>query len=420
MVPEGWKETTLGTVSKAITSGSRDWAQYYSERGAKFIRMTNLRRSGIHLDLSDLKYVAVNSSSGDGKRTQLRPDDILISITAELGKIGIVPEGIGEAYINQHTALIRIDSAKACPRFVAYLLSSYPMNVQINRMNDSGAKAGLNLPTLRAIRLMLPPLLEQEKLDEILSSWDRAIEAVERLIENSECEKRALMRRLLLGRDRFAKYQGRPPEFVKLKTLCTVRRGASPRPISDPKWFAEAGRGWVRISDVTASQTEHLEATEQYLSDLGVGKSVAVDPGELIMSICATIGVPKVVGVPVCIHDGFVVFRSLDEQLNTSFLYHYLAFYSERLVNSGQPGTQKNLNTTIVGDIEFPDISHKEQADIAAVLDTQDREVRVLKEQHFCLVQEKKALMQQLLTGKRRVKVDRDVDEIVQGASGHG
>ncbi|WP_245822072.1 restriction endonuclease subunit S [Actinobacillus succinogenes] len=167
---KGWEYIKLGDIATTVTSGSRDWAKYYSDTGAKFIRMTNLNRNGINLLLDDLKFVNVKSNSSDGKRTALQANDILMSITAELGKIGFIPENFGEAYINQHTALIRIDPSKAYAKFIAYVLSSRTMNQTINSLNDAGAKAGLNLPTIRALSLNIPPLSEQIKIAEILSA----------------------------------------------------------------------------------------------------------------------------------------------------------------------------------------------------------------------------------------------------------
>ena len=118
-----------------------------------------------------------------------------------------------------------------------------------------------------------------------------------------------------------------------------------------------------------------------------------------------TIGVPKIVGIPVCIHDGFVLFRDLNPELSLPFLFHFLELMTEKLASDGQPGTQKNLNTSIVGNIQFPDISKREQDDIAAILRLAGNEIRVSERQIEILRQEKSALMQQLLTGKRRVKL---------------
>lgn len=116
--------TQVNDISEKVTSGSRNWAQYYSDKGSKFIRMTNLQRESIYLNLDDLKFVDIETNSTDGKRTSLEFGDILMSITAELGKIGWVHEGLGESYINQHTALIRLNHEKAYSKYIAYLLSS--------------------------------------------------------------------------------------------------------------------------------------------------------------------------------------------------------------------------------------------------------------------------------------------------------
>ncbi|MDA7531767.1 restriction endonuclease subunit S, partial [Akkermansiaceae bacterium] len=170
-----WSEIRLGDIAKTVTSGSRDWAQYYAEEGSKFIRMTNLSRGGIQLLLEDLRFVKLDDDSSEGKRTSLAENDILISITAELGKIGIVPSNFGTAYINQHTALVRLDFERADARFVAHKLSSKSMNNKINRLNDSGAKSGLNLPTIRSFPISVPTFPEQKKIADFLTSVDDRI-----------------------------------------------------------------------------------------------------------------------------------------------------------------------------------------------------------------------------------------------------
>lgn len=90
----------------------------------------------------------------------------------------------------------------------------------------------------------------------------------------------------------------------KIGELAKVRRGASPRPIDDPKYFG-GEVGWVRIVDVSASR-KYLQTTSQYVSPLGESLSVRVDKGDLIMSIAGTVGRPILIDIPACIHDGFV------------------------------------------------------------------------------------------------------------------
>ena len=193
-----WEEKKLGEISSLITSGSRNWAQHYSESGSKFVRMTNLTRNGIGLLLENMKYVSLPLSGSEGARTSLDHNDILISITAELGKIGWIPDGFGEAFINQHTALVRPRSTSANSRFIAYCLSSAAMNKRINRLNDSGAKSGLNLSTIRSISLAVPSLPEQTKIANVLSAIDRKIERVATQITETQTFKRGLLQQMFV------------------------------------------------------------------------------------------------------------------------------------------------------------------------------------------------------------------------------
>ncbi|WP_281646274.1 restriction endonuclease subunit S [Parendozoicomonas sp. Alg238-R29] len=197
-----WEEIPLGKISESVTSGSRDWAKYYSNSGSKFIRMTNLPRDNINLKLDDLKFVDVQCGSSDGRRTSLQYGDILISITAELGKIGWVPDDLGEAYINQHVALVRIRHELSYSKFIAFQLSSKAMNYRINRLNDSGAKAGLNLSTIRSIYIKIPEIAEQKKVSTVLVAADLEIKKHQTKLTHLKQEKKALMQQLLTGKRR--------------------------------------------------------------------------------------------------------------------------------------------------------------------------------------------------------------------------
>lgn len=104
-----------------VTSGSRGWARFYSSGGSAFIRITNLTREKIYLDLTDLKFVHLPAGLSEAERTQVRAGDVLISITADIGIIGYVDDRVSlPAYINQHVAIVRLDSSQIDTKFVAY------------------------------------------------------------------------------------------------------------------------------------------------------------------------------------------------------------------------------------------------------------------------------------------------------------
>jgi type I restriction enzyme, S subunit len=185
-------------------------------------------------------------------------------------------------------------------------------------------------------------------------------------------------------------------EVRKLGEISAVKRGASPRPINDPKWFG-GHYGWVRISDVTSSN-KYLRQTKDYLSDEGVKNSVKIKKGEVILSICATIGRPIIVDMDACIHDGFVWFDGLTKDIDREFLYYFFERNEENLASQRQTGTQGNLNTSIISNIYLPIPTFLEQKRIAEILCTVDDAIEETEMIIDKTKELKKGLMQKLLT----------------------
>jgi type I restriction enzyme, S subunit len=175
-----WSIQKSAALLEFVTSGSRGWAQYYSESGPAFVRIGNLDHDTIALDMRDVQCVSPPSNA-EGARTRLRPGDILISITAELGMVGLVPEDLGEAYINQHIALARPKSG-VDPRYLAWFFASEGKQ-QLLDMRRGMTKAGLGLDDIRNVDVVVPPLSEQRrivgKLEALQSRSRRAREALD-------------------------------------------------------------------------------------------------------------------------------------------------------------------------------------------------------------------------------------------------
>ncbi len=190
-------------------------------------------------------------------------------------------------------------------------------------------------------------------------------------------------------------------EVKRLGDIARIQRGASPRPIDSPVWFDEnSAVGWVRISDVTKSGM-FLYETSQRLSPLGIQQSRPVASGNLIMSICATVGRPIITEINVCIHDGFVVFDNL--KADTLFTYYILKRIEPQWSRHGQTGSQMNLNTGLINGTFLPVPPLPEQRAIAEALGDVDallgaQEKLIAKKRAL-----KQAAMQELLTGKKRL-----------------
>jgi type I restriction enzyme S subunit len=245
--------------------------------------------------------------------------------------------------------------------------------------------------------LYTPSLIEQTKIASFLSAVDEKISQLTRKHELLSQYKQGMMQKLFSQQLRFKADDGR--EFGEweekiIGEIANIKRGASPRPITDAKWFDEESKvGWVRISDVSKSKKILVE-TEQYLSNEGIQKSRFIPKGNIIMSICATIGKPIYTGFDVCIHDGFVVFSELKAWYE--YTYYYLEWIEKNWYQYGQSGTQVNLNSDIVSNEIFPFPCLEEQTKIANFLSAIDQKIEVVAQQIEQAKTWKKGLLQQM------------------------
>lgn len=134
-------------ISSMVTSGSRGWAKYYNESGARFIRITDLTRDHIKLKNDSIQRVLLPEDA-EGKRSRLQGNDVLVSITADLGSIALIPDGIEESYINQHIAVVRFSDASQ-GKFMAWYLKSDYGQKDLLRNKRGGGKLGLGLDDIR-------------------------------------------------------------------------------------------------------------------------------------------------------------------------------------------------------------------------------------------------------------------------------
>ena len=195
---ENCKEfSTIREVSTLVTSGSRGWAKYYSSHGAIFVRIGNLTRDSIDIDFSDIEYVDLPDKA-EGLRSKLQPNDVLVSITADLGSIGLVPHNIGEAYINQHIAVVRFKNA-AQGKFMAWYLRSDWGQKDLLKNKRGAGKLGLGLDDIRDSRV---PMVSDEEaaavLDVIesrLSVCDSIEEAVDTALQQAEAMRQSILKK---------------------------------------------------------------------------------------------------------------------------------------------------------------------------------------------------------------------------------
>ncbi len=284
------------------------------------------------------------------------------------------------------TYFIDSRNSKENLRWLFYALSL----LKLDSISEDSAIPGLSRELTEKQWLPIMSLSEQRTIATFLDCETAKINTLiakkERLVELLQEKRAALISQAVTKgldprvamKDSGVEWLGEIPahwEVKKIKRLCLVKRGASPRPIDDPIYFDDDGEyAWVRISDVTAS-VKYLLKTEQTLSSLGQSKSVCLEPGDLFLSIAGTVGKPIITQIKCCIHDGFVYFVGLKQNQE----YLFFVFSSGELYKGlGKLGTQLNLNTDTIGDIRIPIPPISEQCAIAAFIDRETAKIDAL------------------------------------------
>jgi type I restriction enzyme S subunit len=394
MKEKGYKQTEIGIIPEdwsLKTFKDICWVNQGLQIAIQYRLKNPTKKSKIYITIQFLN---------DGKEVEYIDDysqsvccglgDVLMTRT---GNTGIVVHDI-EGVFHNNFFKINYDKSQIVKDYLVYYLKNN--NTQNIIMNRAGISTipDLNHNDFYSIPISLPTLAEQTAIANALSDADAYISSLETLIAKKRLIKQGVMQQLLTPKKGWVE--------KKLGEVANIQRGASPRPIDSPIWFDENSKvGWVRISDVTKS-IKYLIETTQKLTDEGIKNSRWVGSGELIMSICATIGRPIITTFDVCIHDGFVAFYN--PIVDRNYLYYYLTFIEKEWSKSGQTGSQMNLNSDIIQSrpFYFPE-KKEEQKSIAETLSLLDEEIDLIEHKLSKAKQIKQGMMQELLTGKIRL-----------------
>lgn len=185
-IPEHWGVCRLRNVVNHVTSGSRGWSLYASEEGPLFIRVANLSRGSLDLKFDDVVRLNLPTTS-ETKRTKVEPGDILLSITAYIGSVAVVPSTIGQSYVSQHVARCATNRNEIIPMWLGYVLLSEVGQTHGKLSLYGGTKDGLSLDDVKNYLVLLPPQSEQSAIvnyiEEGIARIDHAISSAEREIE---------------------------------------------------------------------------------------------------------------------------------------------------------------------------------------------------------------------------------------------
>jgi type I restriction enzyme, S subunit len=414
-LPEGYKQTEVGVIPEDWNvkpmKGMISIAHGFAFEGRHFTNSESTYRlttPGHFYEAGGFRAIGEKQKFYVGEipiNYIFQPGDLIVAMTEQadglLGSTAIIPD---EGYLhNQRIGRIRALSPVIDLIYLFFVFNSPSYREKVHE-TAAGTKVKHTSPEkLMEISILLPPPHEQRLIATALSDMDELLGGLDHLIAKKRDLKQATMQQLLTGKTRLPGFDGEW-EVKRLKELAHIQRGASPRPIDSPIWFNNSSSiGWVRISDVTRSGM-YLYETYQRLSPLGVQHSRPVARGSLIMSICATVGRPIITKIDVCIHDGFVVFNSL--HVDQLFMYYVLKWIEPDWSKHGQTGSQMNLNTELINGTTARVPPLPEQTAIATILSDVDAAIAALEQRRNKTRDLKQAMMQELLTGRIRLKIE--------------
>ncbi len=410
MVPEGWKLKTLEELTTKISDGIHTTPRYADQSPVYFVNGNNLKNG--HIVIHD-STKCVDEVDAQKYRRELSHRTVLMSINGTIGNLAYYNHE--NVVLGKSACYINVDGHNDV-NFLYYVLSSAKVQAFYTSEITGSTIKNLSLKTIKATKVETPPLPEQRKIAKILSTWDKAIATTENLIETNKQQKKALMQQLLAGKKRFEGFVDQW-DTVKLSSLCTrlteKNNGQSTNVVT-----ISAKHGLIRQAEFFKKSIAS-ETLDNYF---------ILRKGQFAYNKSYSSGYPM--GAikrlnrysDAVVTSLYICFEIKNRNKTSScFMEHY---FESGLLNNGltkvaaeggrahgllnvRPADFMNLTLTIP--------SYEEQKKIASVLTAVDREIENLSAKLAHFKQEKKALMQQLLTGKRRVKVE--TNNYKQGAN---
>ncbi|MEG9303347.1 restriction endonuclease subunit S [Psychrobacter celer] len=405
----------LGDIlSTSFTNGVYKSSNHYGT-GVSILRITDFDNDG-YLITDDLQQVEL--SDAEVSNYKLQPKDIVVNRVNSLTHIGksiLWMDTKNEVTVYESNMMrIKPKESVVLPEYLIKILHSDSARNHYKRVAKRAiGQSSINQQDVKSLLFFLPPLPEQQKIAKILTTWDKAIDSTERLIDNSKQQKKALMQQLLTGKKRLLDENGRRFEdewkSQLFKKTLKLDRGSSPRPIVNYTTESEDGVNWIKIGD-TKGDGLYINSTKEKITPEGAKKSRKVSKGEIILSNSMSYGKPYILNIDGYIHDGWFVIRDYEKHLDKSYLIQILSseLIQMQYKRLAAGGVVSNISSELVYSVKIDIPSIPEQQKIATVLTNADKEIELLEQQLADLQQEKKALMQVLLTGKKRVVVDID------------
>ena len=278
-------------------------------------------------------------------RFAVEENDLIISCSGTVGMVSLIQKNDPKGIISQALLLLRANPKIIDPVFLNYFFKSQEgYNSIISRSSGSVQVNISKREVIESIPIPLPPIDVQKKIAAILSILDKKITINRAINDNLQQQAAALFESWFVNYDPWDGVQPSEWENAPLGSFVEIKRGGSPRPIQD--FLSDSGLRWLKISDVTSLSSPFVLEIKEHIKEEGLRKTVFLHAGELVLSNSATPGIPKILDVDTCIHDGWLYFPK--SELSKYYLYLFFKHIRKELVALGNGSVFTNLKTDIL------------------------------------------------------------------------
>lgn len=321
-------------------------------------------------------------------------DSVIVTLQGSIGRVAITQY---DAYVDRTILIFEDYISQTNKEFWAYTIRD---KFEIERQKAPGGTIKtITKEALSDFKVSIPSYSEQSAIGSLFSTLDGLLASYKDNLANYQALKATMLSKMFPKAGQTVpeiRLEGFVGEWVEkcIGELADIVRGASPRPIQDPKWFdSNSEIGWLRISDVT-SQNGRIHSLEQKISNLGQEKTRVLTEPHLLLSIAATVGKPVINYVKTGVHDGFLIF--MNPKFDREFMFQWLEMFREKWNRYGQPGSQVNLNSDIVKNQKILIPSMEEQRAIGTYFSNLDNLINSHQEKISQLETLKKKLLQDM------------------------